>query len=151
MGAAIPPLEAIKMATHNNAIILRREHEVGSIQKGKTADLLIVKGDPSTRISNTRNIVHVIKGGSKSGSVETLRSVITKVPPSNISGIELLEKIKSNNLQTPVIVLTSDIQTPVAERCRELGARAFLNKPVNRDELRQSVRQSLAHRKELTR
>ncbi len=62
--AGIPPVDAIMMATLNNAIILRRDHEVGSVEKGKIADLLIVEGDPSANISDTRNIVYVIKGGS---------------------------------------------------------------------------------------
>ena len=62
--AGISPVDAIRMATLNNAVILRRDHEVGSIEKGKIADLLIVQGDPSSNISDTRNIVHVIKGGN---------------------------------------------------------------------------------------
>jgi imidazolonepropionase-like amidohydrolase len=61
--SGISPIDAIRMATMNNAILLRRDHEIGSIDKGKIADLLIVDGDPSTNISDTRNIVHVFKGG----------------------------------------------------------------------------------------
>jgi len=61
--AGIEPVEVIKMATYNGARILRREHEFGSIEKGKVADILIVRGDPSTDISDTRNVEYVIKGG----------------------------------------------------------------------------------------
>lgn len=61
--AGIPPLDAIRMATLNNAVLLRREHVIGSVESGKTADLLVVKGDPSSDISDTRDIVYVIKGG----------------------------------------------------------------------------------------
>ena len=61
--AGIPPLDAIRMATFNNAVLLRREHVIGSVESGKIADLLIVKGDPSSDISDTREIVHVIKKG----------------------------------------------------------------------------------------
>lgn len=61
--AGISPIDAIRMATVNNATLLRREHEIGSIERGKIADLLIVEGDPSANISDTRNIVYVIKGG----------------------------------------------------------------------------------------
>ena len=61
--SGISPIDAIRMATMNNAILLRRDHEIGSIDKGKIADLLIVDGDPSTNISDTRNIVHIFKGG----------------------------------------------------------------------------------------
>jgi imidazolonepropionase-like amidohydrolase len=34
----------------------------GSIESGKIADLLIVRGNPADRISDTRNIEYVIKG-----------------------------------------------------------------------------------------
>lgn len=61
--AGILPLDAIKMATFNGARILRREHEFGSLEKGKAADIMIVQGDPSTDISDTRKVEYVIKHG----------------------------------------------------------------------------------------
>jgi hypothetical protein len=61
--AGIPPIDAIQMATHNGALFLRREDQIGSIEKGKNADLLVVRGNPAENISDTRNIVHVIKDG----------------------------------------------------------------------------------------
>jgi imidazolonepropionase-like amidohydrolase len=61
--AGIKPVDAIKMATYNNAWYIGIEDEVGTVQTGKAADLLIVKGNPAENISDTRNIVHGIKGG----------------------------------------------------------------------------------------
>jgi imidazolonepropionase-like amidohydrolase len=61
--AGIKPVDAIKMATYNNAWYIGIEDEVGTVQTGKAADLLVVKGNPAENISDTRNIVHVIKGG----------------------------------------------------------------------------------------
>jgi len=61
--AGIPPLQAIRMATHNNAWFIGVQDEVGTIEAGKTADLLIVKGNPARNISDSRNIEYVIKGG----------------------------------------------------------------------------------------
>ena len=61
--AGLKPIEAIKMATYNNAWYIGIEDEVGSIESGKIADLLIVKGNPAENISDTRNIVHVIQDG----------------------------------------------------------------------------------------
>lgn len=61
--AGIPPVEAINMATYNNAWFIGIEDEIGSVETGKVADLLVVKGDPSQNISDTRNIEYVIKGG----------------------------------------------------------------------------------------
>ena len=39
-------LEAIKAATHDNAIVLGDEHDVGSLVAGKGADIIVVDGDP---------------------------------------------------------------------------------------------------------
>lgn len=57
------PLEAIRVSTLNGAIYLGREDRIGSIAAGKQADLLIVTGDPSRRISDIRNVHLVFKQG----------------------------------------------------------------------------------------
>lgn len=61
--AGIPPVDALKMATYNGAIIIGIADKTGSITRGKTADLLVVKGSPERNISATRNIMYVIKSG----------------------------------------------------------------------------------------
>lgn len=59
----VTPLQAIQMATYNGAKVLRKEKEFGSIQPGLIADLLLVRGDPSTNIRDIRNIQYVFKDG----------------------------------------------------------------------------------------
>ena len=61
--AGIPPLDVIKMCTHNGAKILKDEDEYGSLQQGLVADLILVSGDPAENISDTRNIEHIIVRG----------------------------------------------------------------------------------------
>lgn len=61
--AGIPPLAVISLATRNAARLIGAESEWGTVEPGKVADLLLVEGDPSRRISDTRNIVMVIQGG----------------------------------------------------------------------------------------
>ena len=63
VSAGIPPINAIRFATYNNARFLGIAEQTGSIQQGKVADLLVVRGDPANSISDTRNIEFVIKGG----------------------------------------------------------------------------------------
>ena len=46
----LTPLEAIKVGTLNGATYLGRADKVGSIAAGKQADLVVIDGDPSTRI-----------------------------------------------------------------------------------------------------
>jgi imidazolonepropionase-like amidohydrolase len=57
------PLEAIRVATLNGATYLGREQSVGSVTAGKQADLVVVRGDPSTRIGDVRNVEIVFRHG----------------------------------------------------------------------------------------
>jgi len=59
----IPPLQVITIATRNAARLVGAESEWGTVEPGKAADLLLVRGDPSKQIRDTRNIVMVIQRG----------------------------------------------------------------------------------------
>ena len=61
--AGFPPLEAIAVATRNGARFLGRESEIGTLEAGKRADLVLVKGDPSTTIADIENVEMVFKDG----------------------------------------------------------------------------------------
>jgi imidazolonepropionase-like amidohydrolase len=63
--ADIPETQAIKCCTYNGAKILRRDKEFGSLQKGMSADLMIVEGNPAKNISDTRNVKHVFLRGKQ--------------------------------------------------------------------------------------
>jgi imidazolonepropionase-like amidohydrolase len=63
----LSPLEAIRCATYNGARALRmREGEIGVVAPGARADVLVVRGDPSTDVSvlgDRSNLCHVISRG----------------------------------------------------------------------------------------
>ena len=59
----IPALEAIRIGTLNAAIFMGRERELGSIEEGMLADLVLLSADPLEDISHTQDIDLVIKGG----------------------------------------------------------------------------------------
>jgi imidazolonepropionase-like amidohydrolase len=63
--AGLTPLEAIKAGTINSATALHIDGNFGTIAKGKVADLLVLDGDPSTDIKNSRKIEAVYKAGKK--------------------------------------------------------------------------------------
>ncbi|MCY3916584.1 MAG: amidohydrolase family protein [Chloroflexi bacterium] len=58
-------LEAITIGTRNNAEVLRWEDEIGTVEAGKYADLLLLDADPLVDIRNVRKIAAVYKGGEK--------------------------------------------------------------------------------------
>ncbi len=64
-GAGISLLDITRIATLNNAIYLGRENDLGSIQRGKLADLLLLNADPTKDVKNFQAIAAVYKGGEK--------------------------------------------------------------------------------------
>jgi imidazolonepropionase-like amidohydrolase len=73
--AGFSPVEAIKIATLNGAVYLGRQDQIGSIAVGKNADLVVIKGDPSTKISDVENVEMVFKDGVGYDSQKLLESV----------------------------------------------------------------------------
>ena len=61
--AGLSPMEAIKAGTKNAAENLGKGSELGTIEEGKLADMVFVSGDPLEEITNTKNIVMVVKNG----------------------------------------------------------------------------------------
>ena len=61
--AGVPPLEVIKVATHNGAVFLGKADQMGSVEEGKLADLVLLNADPLADIDNTKAIALVMKGG----------------------------------------------------------------------------------------
>ena len=61
--AGFTPVQAIRIATLNGAVFLSRQDRIGSIEVGKNADLVVVKGDPATRIADIENVAIVFKDG----------------------------------------------------------------------------------------
>ena len=73
------PLEAIKIATKNGSIALGFDKTIGTIETGKSADLLIVDGDPSKNITDIRKILYVYKNGVGYNSKKLFESVKGRV------------------------------------------------------------------------
>jgi imidazolonepropionase-like amidohydrolase len=62
--AGMPPMKAIQAATLEAARLLRAESELGSIEKGKLADLVAVKRDPLADVAALSDVAFVMKGGA---------------------------------------------------------------------------------------
>jgi imidazolonepropionase-like amidohydrolase len=72
--AGFTPLEAIKIATLNGATYEGLASSIGSIVPGKNADLVVVEGDPSRKISDIENTEIVFKDGVGYDSQKLLAS-----------------------------------------------------------------------------
>ncbi|AWL10673.1 Imidazolonepropionase [Saliniradius amylolyticus] len=61
--AGIEPKDIIVMSTQNGAKAMGLENELGTLEKGKNADLIILKQDPGHSASAFRTITHVMRYG----------------------------------------------------------------------------------------
>jgi len=80
--AGIPPVDVLKAATINGARALAIDDRLGSIEAGKLADLVVVRGDPLDDIKVARNIRVVIKDGIAYDPAELLQSAEGKIGPA---------------------------------------------------------------------
>jgi imidazolonepropionase-like amidohydrolase len=59
----MPPVEALKAATVNAADLLGLSSEIGTIEAGKSADIIAVDGDPLTDVTVLKDVDFVMARG----------------------------------------------------------------------------------------
>ena len=83
--------------------------------------------------------------GSESQSFTAVADKVGSWPPDVVlldmnlpgtSGIEILEEIKKNRIDTEVVMLTANDHVETAIKCMKLGAADYLTKPFNIDEVK---------------
>jgi imidazolonepropionase-like amidohydrolase len=77
--AGFTPVQAIQIATLNGAIYLGRDKQIGTVEKGKIADLVLLDGDLEKDIRNIRKTETVFKKGVGFDSKAIFDSVKGKV------------------------------------------------------------------------
>ena len=73
--AGFTPMEAIMAATSVSAKAMKMERDVGTVEVGKRADLVLVDGNPLENISNLRRVAWVVSLGRMYSSAKLARSV----------------------------------------------------------------------------
>jgi imidazolonepropionase-like amidohydrolase len=81
--AGIPPAAALRIATINCAHALGVGDRLGTIEAGKWADLVVLRGNPLTDIKRTRDPRLVIKAGRIYDSAALAKSVEGKLGPAS--------------------------------------------------------------------
>lgn len=90
---------------------------------------------------NGLQALELINGGDG-----TIDAVVLDLLMPEMNGTEFLERLNQDQIKLPVVVLTADIQKTVKQKCIELGADLFLNKPPEPEELIGAI-QSILNRK----
>jgi imidazolonepropionase-like amidohydrolase len=73
--AGMTPMEAIQSATIVSARAMKLDHDSGTIEAGKRADMMLVSGDPTADIRNLRKVTRVIVNGRLYDSEKLWHSV----------------------------------------------------------------------------
>jgi len=79
--AGMSPAEVLASATRVAARAMGREREIGTVEKGKLADLVVLGADPTMDASSFRKVKGVVRGGLYRTSGE-LRALVAGVPAS---------------------------------------------------------------------
>jgi imidazolonepropionase-like amidohydrolase len=64
VGAGMKPIDAIWAATANAADLIGDSQDIGSVQKGRYADIVAVNGDPVADVHQLEHVAFVMKGGT---------------------------------------------------------------------------------------
>ena len=72
--AGLTPMQVLLAATRGGARVMGRSAELGTLEPGKLADMVILDADPLLDIRNTRRIYRVVKGGAVLEPAEIMRS-----------------------------------------------------------------------------
>jgi len=73
--AGLTPMQVLVASTRGGAMAMGLEKEIGTVEKAKSADLLIVAGDPTKDIANLRKVRYVVREGVVR-SIEELRATV---------------------------------------------------------------------------
>jgi imidazolonepropionase-like amidohydrolase len=73
--AGFTPMEAVQAATIVPARVMGLEKELGTVENGKRADLILLTADPLADIHNTRKVEYVISDGVMFHTAELWQSV----------------------------------------------------------------------------
>jgi len=73
--AGMTPMQVLVASTRGGATAMGLEKETGTVEKGKTADLLIVGGDPTADVANFRKVRYVVRAGVVR-SIEELKATV---------------------------------------------------------------------------
>ncbi len=61
--AGLTPMQVLAASTRGGAAAMGREKDLGTVEKDKLADLLIVAADPTADVANLRQVRYVVRGG----------------------------------------------------------------------------------------
>jgi len=121
----------------------------------KQKNILIVDDDRQTRLKLTRALarpdyaVSSVEDGNEALqmlSAKPFDLILLDILMPKMDGIEVLKQLQADtSRKMPEVIVISAVEDPESiQRCRQLGARYYLTKPVDADLLNARVKEALA-------
>lgn len=134
--------------------------DTGNTLEKQEATILVVDDDGAVRYATRRtleragyDVEEAVNGEQALAVIEGRHYdvVITDIRMPDISGLELLARIKDRSPEGVVILMTGFSTLPSAVEALRLGAHDYLMKPVSNSDLRQSVARAVARAMDIRR
>lgn len=96
--AGLSPVEALRTATRNPAVYFGLEHEYGTVEPGKVADLILLEANPLVDIQNTQRIAAVAFNGNlyDRQALDDLQAIVRRRARSWSVGCKILWRFLRN-------------------------------------------------------
>ena len=110
-------------------------------------DSLIVRKSLSNQLQHFGYEIQTAESGAQALSIiaqETFDCVILDLHMNDMNGYEVMEALKKAGNKVPVIVLTADMQSASQQIILALGARGYLNKPIDPNLLHQAIQNAIS-------
>src|SRR6476619_2779328 len=83
----MPPIDALKSATANDAELLGVAQKLGTLERGKLADVIAMSGDPTQDITATERVSFVMKEG------KIIRNGPATAPPAKTAAQDVMDEM----------------------------------------------------------
>lgn len=102
--AGLSPMQALQAATLNPALFFGMEKDLGTVEKGKIADLVLLDGNPLESIANTKKIDAVVYGGKlyPRAALDAMLARAEALSARPLIGEVLFKTIQANGIEAAV-------------------------------------------------
>lgn len=106
-----------------------------SFQRGRISEAIKAEGYDVLEASNGREGLEILTSRAPD-------CIMMDLTMPQMDGFAVLKALQERKCSIPKIVLTADIQATTRKECLDLGACAFINKPIDRIDLRSALKKA---------